>query len=551
MVWMRLALRLWIAGMILLWVLPATASSTYLIRHAGWTASDERDYGAFIAAIGASGCRTVDSCLRGSANPFAASDPRTVVFRSDCADLPYVLRFYFAWHRSLPFSYAADVTPRGATADARYSPRGNAVERRRDVPSGADALETWDRLRDAVSSASYRIHPALEEPHESDFYSPAIAPNSIRPGTVIYDPNGHLAIVWKVEADGRLRYIDAHPDNSLTRGFYDARFVRASPGMGAGFKNWRPLRLEGARRRSDGSLAGGHIVLARNREIGDFSLTQFFGTGRRPQEDGDWKAGRFALNGHALGYYDYVRASMAGGALRFDPVQEVADRVASNCADLSYRADAVTVALEAGLQREAEPERLPVNIYGTEGAWEDYSTPSRDARLKTAFVELRDIAERFMTLYRAQDPKLAYRGGDLAADMLAAYERAASACVIGYTRSDGSNGSFGYEEARRRLFRLSFDPYQCVERRWGAEGAELSSCRDGPAKQAWYEAEQSLRNQTDRTYEARMDWSLAELQTGDQIGVSQQPDTDTRAYLLAQKEKPGGRISDARFHQEQ
>jgi hypothetical protein len=73
---------------------------------------------------------------------------------------------------------------------------------------------------------------------------------------------------------------------------------------------------------------------------------------------------------------------------------------------------------------------------------------------------------------------------------------------------------------------------------------------DGPAKQAWYEAEQSLRNQTDRTYEARMDWSLAELQTGDKIGVSQPPDTDTRAYLLAQKEKPGGRISDARFHQE-
>ena len=65
----------------------------------------------------------------------------------------------------------------------------------------------------------------------SDFYSPALAPGAIRPGTVIYDPNGHLAIIWKVERDGRLRYIDAHPDNSLTRGTYDQRFVRASPGM--------------------------------------------------------------------------------------------------------------------------------------------------------------------------------------------------------------------------------------------------------------------------------------------------------------------------------
>ena len=86
-------------------------------------------------------------------------------------------------------------------------------------------------------------------------------------------------------------------------------------------------------------------------------------------------------------------------------MKEVADMVNSNCADLSYRADAVHLALEAGLQNQAEPERLPVNIYGTEGDWEDYSTPSRDARLKTAFKELRDTAERFMTLYRAHDPK--------------------------------------------------------------------------------------------------------------------------------------------------
>ena len=66
------------------------------------------------------------------------------------------------------------------------------------------------------------------------------------------------------------------------------------------------------------------------------------------------------------------------------------------------------------MQNQAEPERLPVNIYGTEGDWEDYSTPSRDARLKTAFKELRDAAERFMTLYRAHDPRLIYHGSDLA-----------------------------------------------------------------------------------------------------------------------------------------
>ena len=50
-------------------------------------------------------------------------------FRSDCADLPYVLRFYYAWKRGLPFSYVSDVSPRGRTRDIRYSPKGNRVER--------------------------------------------------------------------------------------------------------------------------------------------------------------------------------------------------------------------------------------------------------------------------------------------------------------------------------------------------------------------------------------------------------------------------------------
>ena len=115
-------------------VLPASGPTLMVrIRSASWSAGDERDYGEFIAAIGASGCRTVDACLHASANPFAASDPKGSHFRSDCADLPYVLRFYYAWKRGLPFSYVSDVSPRGRSRDIRYSPRGNQVEARRDV----------------------------------------------------------------------------------------------------------------------------------------------------------------------------------------------------------------------------------------------------------------------------------------------------------------------------------------------------------------------------------------------------------------------------------
>ena len=121
--------------------------------------------------------------------------------------------------------------------------------------------------------------------------------------------------------------------------------------------------------------------------------------------------------------------------------------------------------LAAGIQNRPAPTRLPINIYGTEGDWETSSTPSRDARLKTAFKEVRDTAERFLPLWRARDAQLVYNGFDLATDLLTTHERAAAQCVVSYRRSDGSEIRFGYEEARRRLFAMSFDPHHCVERR--------------------------------------------------------------------------------------
>ncbi|MDE1987958.1 MAG: hypothetical protein KGJ28_15575 [Alphaproteobacteria bacterium] len=516
---------------------PAAPSTLYLVRADHWSPSDEREYGRFIADIGESGCDTVDACLHDLRNPYRGTDPPGTVFASDCADFPYVLRFYFAWKRGLPFSYVSDVEPRGSGGDLRYDFVGNAVAGRVDVKGGVKSgYAILDEIRDAVSSASYRIHPDLEAPYEQDFYSPKISPKSIRPGTVIYDPNGHLAIVWRVEANGRIRYIDAHPDFTVTRGFYDLRFVRAYPGMGAGFKNWRPQRLIGATRLPDGSYAGGHIVLAANKDIPDFSTEQFYGNGLKPADDGDWDKATFTLNKELLDYYDFVRAEMAGGRLAFDPLSEVADMVDSNCSDLHYRVMAVDLAIQAGLNKLPEPDRLPPNIYGTEGDWETYSTPSRDARLKTAFKELRDDVVRFMAMYHSHDKKLSYRGKDLAADMLKVYERHAARCRVTYTRSDGSKVTPGYEDMRRRLFDMSFDPYQCAERRWGAtSGEEFAPCPDNTLKTAWYEAERNLRNQIDRTYEVPMDFTLAELKTpGPGKGVPNPPDTDVIAYLTAQ-----------------
>lgn len=516
----------------------SSASQEFVIRFDHWTDADERDFGEFVQAIGDSGCPTVDACLKGPWNPFRASDTPDAHFYSDCAQFPYVLRAYFAWKRGLPFSYESGVAVRGGGADARYSPQGNIVTARTDVLTrSTTGYRLLSELQRAISTASYRMHPDIDSPIPPDFYSPQLSAKSIRPGTVIYDPNGHAAIVTRVESDGRIAFIDSHPDNTVTHEYYDLRFVRSLPGVGAGFKNWRPARLVGYRTGTDGALEGGHIQLARNGEIPDFSDEQYYGNGARP-DDANWASGTFTLNGEQLDYYDYVRAKVGSGKLEFDPVKEVAEMVESNCNDLHYRAQAVDIAIQAGIQNRPEPERLPRNIYGTSGDWETYSTPSRDARLKTAFKELRDKAERFVTMYENGDTRhLVYNGTDIVGDMLAAYDRGTATCSVSYKRSNGAPVTLSYEQARQRLFKMSFDPYQCIELRWGAsDPEELSSCRDGALKRAWYQAEQNLRNQIDRTYDARMDFSLADLQDpGPGKGVPVPPDTDARGYLLSMR----------------
>jgi hypothetical protein len=387
---------------------------------------------------------------------------------------------------------------------------------------------------DAISSAHYRYPPRQTGTVLPDHYPVALTRQSIKPGTIIYDPNGHVAVVYKVGADGRIHYIDTHPDNSLTRGVYGRAFTRSSPGMGAGFKRWRPVTLVGATQGSDGHFEGGTIKLAADASIADWSEEQFFGTeSTKPRA---WSAGKFVLEGETLDYYEYVRKRLAGAGFKYNPVAETRAMVRSLCEDAKYRVDAVDIAIKAGLHLRPQPSRFPKNIYGTEGDWETYSTPSRDARLKTAFKELRDEVARFLELAQKDPAKLDYSGDNLREDVRRGYREEAEACAISYTKSDGAKVDLTFEELRRRLFRLSFDPYHCPERRWGAsDPAELQSCPDGTEKRAWYEAEQRLRNQINRTYDTPMDFTLADLQRGAAgSGVDEPPGVSVLDLLTEQ-----------------
>lgn len=508
---------------------------TWRIFRLEWTNADETGFEDFVRSIGESDCKTMHECLTSpAANPrFYASNPADMRFFADCADLPYLLRAYYAWKTGLPFSFASAMRSLGSPGDIRYN-NGNRVSARKDlISSGIDARRAIPDITTLVTTAQFRTAPEATGQLLPDQYPVGVTRDSIKPGTIIYDAYGHIAVVYNVTLEGRVLFMDSHPDNSLTRGLYGRAFHRQAPSVGGGFKRWRPLKLVSATRQSDGSYTGGRIELAPDRQLTDWSDEQYFGT-QAPRLK-DWQNARFAINGRETDYYHFVRRRLAPSGFRYDPIEDTRVMVRNLCRDIQYRREAVDFAIKAGIHRRAQPARLPYNIYGTDGDWEIYSTPSRDARLKTGFKELRDEIARFLDLTARNSDEVIYSGQDLRQDLRDVYDAETAACSITYTRSNGAATTLTFRDVAGRLFDMSFDPYHCPERRWGATaGHELASCPDSGVKPAWYDAQKRLRNQIDRAYDARMDFSLAELRKGPPgSGIDAPPDIGIAALVGA------------------
>ena len=220
----------------------------------------------------------------------------------------------------------------------------------------------------------------------------------------------------------------------------------------------------------------------RTRILPIFPTSNFSATGERPADDENWDKGGFALNGQTLDYYDYVRASLAGGKLEFDPVKEVHDMVDSNCNDLHYRSDAVEVAIAAGIENLPQP--IASAAQHLRHRWRLgglFDAVARCAAQGLVQGIARRRPQRFVEMYqRGDDPKLVYKGNDLVGDLIAAYDREAAACKLTYARTDSSQVTLGYERCARRLFlhvvrSLSLRRAPLGRHRCG----ELATCRDG------------------------------------------------------------------------
>jgi hypothetical protein len=503
--------------------------SVWRIARDHWTAADERGYEAFVAALGAGNCSSTESCLRNPANPWRGSDRRFKDIDVDCAKFAYLLRAYYAWKNGLPFSYVDSIRGEG---DTRFDKAGNRLVSRHDIidrGGGIDGPAAIRAMLKVVFTATFRSDAGHDGRIESDFYSPAIEPGSIHIGTMIYDTNGHVGIVWKVDADGRIFYMDAHPDFTVTRSVYGAQFGQSPVVLGGGLKNWRPFRLVGAKKTAQG-LVGGHMEFARNEQIADFSLVQYFGTEPNPARD--VKAARWLYDGTRLGFYEYVRAAVSGGRPDYNPLFELKSKMKTLCNGLHDRAQYVEMAIAQGIAVRPHPPELPANIYSSaDGTWESYATPSRDARLKAGFAALRRDLGRMIALWRARDPRIVYDGNFLRDDLLKAYDEQSKACTVTYLSSDKKPVKLDFDGMVHRLFAMSFDPYMCIEARWGDDSP---ACPDDPAKRRWYAAEQRLRNSPDTPYGRTVAFSVADLeQHAPGSGIDSPPDVDVRALIAA------------------
>ena len=445
-------------------------AAAWKLSRSVWTDQDEQAYSDFVERICDSKYGNLNKFIRDpKANPFYGEEDKKINLSPDCADLPYLIRAYVAYKLRLPFSYVSEISSKGG-GDERYS-KGNKPMQFKDQDYFSTPQQLFYQVT-LVNSGYYREDVNSET---SDHYPIKISPKNLTPGTIYYDPDGHVALVAKVLDNGRIRLIDAHPDKSISKPWFGSKFSRGNKNNGGGFKKWRQIRYS----------SEGKTIRTQNHNLKGYSAT-------------DQYANSYSVKGKSgLGYYDYIRLTMASNNSRSDPLQEFVYMMQDIYEDIRYRAIAVEVAIQKGCHLKPHPGKLPYNIYGTDGIWEELSTPSRDARLKVAFREFYDTTRQMVLNTERYDPKMAKA---LAYNFLLKYDELSQKMCISYTNSVGRQIILNFADVNYRLFDLSFDPYHSIEYRWGAKGQELASANDGETKKKFYAMERKLRNQLERLY---------------------------------------------------
>jgi hypothetical protein len=436
-------------------------------------------------------------------------DQMGIVIRPDCADLPYFLRAYFAFKMGLPFGYskcsrgggghapkcfawwnihnlepanqpdpgadhADSGTPVLAPVAARTAPKATPAS----TPSsswGVTSPDAAKRLGLATAFGKYLQGPLADGVHSgtgrtsaaddnTDYYPVPLKEETMRPGTVYADPYGHVLMIARRLAQteteaGVIFAVDAQPDGTVARKrFWRGNFLFAQDqALGSpGFKRFRPILREksGALHRLT------NAEIAKNPQYADFSLDQT----RLGVED----------------FYDRMEDVMSPSPL--DPLHAIKETITA----LEEQVKARVTSVENGrkFQNSGRGDAdMPegATIFETTGAWEDFSTPSRDLRLLIAIDVVRGFPDRVarrpgryaMPAGKSVNAVKTELDGVLASEL--------ASRKFSYSRSDGSPWTLALKDVldRAGALEMAYNPNDCVELRWGApeKSDEASTCR--------------------------------------------------------------------------
>jgi hypothetical protein len=441
-------------------------------------------------------------------------DEMKMVLRPDCADLPYFLRAYFAFKMGLPFGFskctrggggraptcpqwfsiqngeAARAAPRpAAPPDEAPSeppqPRGLAASLGFGSPSTpaaprpvnpppapsapslsrlglAGAFGEFSRIvADSVHSGTGRTAAA---DNNTDYYPVSLSQDTLRPGTVYADPYGHiLMLVRRVSqsdgAAGVILAVDGQPDGTVARKrFWRGNFLFAQdPALGGpGFKRFRPIVRDG-----NGALRRlSNAEIAKNPQYGDFSLDQ----ARLGVED----------------FYDRMDDVMSPAPL--DPLRAMKEAITSLEEQVKTRVTSVENGrkFQNSGKGDASMPDGPA-IFETIGAWEDFSTPSRDLRLLIAIDVVRGFPDRVARRPERYAMPTGKSVASVKAELQSVLATELASRKFSYPRSDGSQWTLALKDVADRAgdLEMAYNPNDCVELRWGAAARsdEASTCR--------------------------------------------------------------------------
>jgi len=422
-----------------------------------------------------------------------------IQFAPDCADLPYVLRAYFAWKVRLPFGFKHCSRGRAGKPPVCDLPgAGDNMMSRLELPGKGgvnlprDDVEAFQLfvntgLRTAVHSSSGRTLP---EDELADLYPVPLTRQALKPGTVFADPYGHMLVLahWvpqPLTGSGILIGADAQPDGTVgQRRFWRGTFL-FDPDIasgGAGFKAFRPRTLLDEIIPVEIHPDGEPLMIQRVGVLEDVSNMELKKTRRyTPLSLQQYK-------GSADDFYDAVEGLINPRPL--DPRTLLLSLLDAFTESVVRRVTSIDNAEKWRVDHPNDVVAMPEgdSIFLAAGPWEDFSTPSRDLRLLISIdtvvgfsKRVRAAPQRFGLSPAEVDAKLKELDQVLATEL--------GKRTFSYTRSDGSSRTLKLEQVvtRAAALEMAYNPNDCPEVRWGApaDSEEVATChRRAPDDQA-------------------------------------------------------------------